>query len=70
MIVQILIVVLTVVSYIITRKLKDNGGVQVDIARNEHPWQEKVYKNPVLKKVINLFVPKKGTKNKEKCNNC
>ena len=62
MIVQILIVVLTVVSYIITRKLKDNGGVQVDIARNEHPWQEKVYKNPVLKKVINLFVPKKGTK--------
>ena len=62
MIVQILIVVLTVVSYIITRKLKDNGGVQVDITRNEHPWQEKVYKNPVLKKVINLFIPKRGTK--------
>ena len=45
MIVQILIVLLTVVSYIMTRKLKDNGGVQVDIATNDHPWQEKVYQN-------------------------
>lgn len=62
MIVQILIVLLTVVSYIITRKLKDNGGVQVDIARNDHPWQEKVYNNVILKRIINAFIPKKGTK--------
>lgn len=62
MIAQILIVLLTVVSYILTRKLKDNGGVQVDIARNNHPWQEKVYKNPILKRFVNLFIPKKGSK--------
>ena len=62
LIAQILIVLLTVVSYILTRKLKDNGGVQADIAANEHPWQEKVYNNPILKRIINLFIPKKGTK--------
>ena len=66
MIVQILIVILTVVSYIMTRKLKDNGGVQVDISTNNHPWQEKVYKNPMLKKIINLFIPKPGTKDYRK----
>ena len=66
LIVQILIVILTVVSYIMTRKLKDNGGVQVDIATNQHPWQEKVYKNPVLKKIVNQFIPKKGSKDYRK----
>ena len=66
MIVQVLIVILTVISYIMTRKLKDNGGVQVDIARNDHPWQDKVYNNPVLKPAINAFVPKPGTKDYRK----
>ena len=66
MVVQILIVILTVVSYIMTRKLKDNGGVQVDVAANQHPWQEKVYKNPALKKIINSFIPKKGSKDYRK----
>ena len=66
MIVQILIVILTVVSYIMTRKLRDNGGVQGDIAPNQHPWQEKVYKNPVLKKIVNQFIPKKGSKDYRK----
>ena len=66
MIVQILIVLLTVVSYIMTRKLKDNGGVQVDGTVNQHPWQEKVYKNPVLKKIVNAFIPKKGSKDYRK----
>ena len=66
MIVQILIVVLTVVSYIMTRKLKDNGGVQVEISKNEHPWQEKVYKNPILKRFVNCFIPKKGSKDYRK----
>ena len=65
MIAQVLIVILTVVSYILTRKLKDNGGVQT-ATNNEHPWQEKVYKNPILKKFINLFVPKPGSKDYKK----
>ena len=66
MIVQVLIVILTVVSYIMTRKLKDNGGVQVDIATNDHPWQEKVYEKPMLKQAINAFIPKPGSKDYRK----
>ena len=66
MVVQVLIVLLTVISYIMTRKLKDNGGVQVDIVTNDHPWQDKVYNKPVLKQVINKFVPKPGTKDYRK----
>ena len=66
MVVQVLIVILTVISYIITRRIKDNGGVQVDLARNEHPWQEKVYKNPILKRIIDPFIPKPGTKDYRK----
>lgn len=66
MVMQILIVLLTVVSYIMTRKLKDNGGVQVDIAHNDNPWQEKIYKIPILKQAINAFIPKPGTKDYRK----
>ena len=66
LIAQILIVLLTIVSYIMTRKLKDNGGVQVAIDHNDHPWQEKVYKIPVLKQVVNCFVPKPGSKDYRK----
>ena len=66
LIVQVLIVLLTVVSYIMTRKLKDNGGVQVDMSPNDNPWQQKVYKNPVLHPMINSFIPKPGTKDYRK----
>ena len=62
LIVQVLIVILTVVSYIMTRKLKDNGGVQAEMANKDNPWQEKIYKIPVLKQAVNAFVPKPGTK--------
>lgn len=63
---QVIIVLITIVSYILTRKLKDNGGVQADISQREHPWQDKVYNIPVLKKGIDLFIPKKGTKDYRK----
>ena len=66
MVVQVLIVLLTVISYIMTRKLKDNGGVQVDIATTDHPWQEKVYEKPLLKQGIDQFIPKPGTKDYRK----
>ena len=66
MIVQILIVILTVVSYIMTRKLKDNGGVQVEVTKTDHPWQEKLYEKPIVKQVVNAFVPKPGTKDYRK----
>lgn len=63
-IVQMLIVLITVVAYIITRRLKDNGSTMLDTSNTENPWQEKVYQK--LKKIINLFIPKQGTKDYRK----
>ena len=62
MIVQILILILTFVSYILVRKLKDNGATGIDTKSTDNPWQEKIYKKKPVKKIIDLFLPKKGTK--------
>lgn len=59
-IVQILILILTFVSYILVRKLKDNGSTGMNTKNTENPWQQKVYKK--LKKFIDLVIPKEGSK--------
>ena len=59
--VQVALLILTVICYILVRKLKDNGGANV--AQNvENPWQAKLYKKPKIKKFVDLFVPKDGTR--------
>jgi uncharacterized membrane protein len=62
MIVQILILVLTFVCYLLTRKLKDNGSVNLNTKDTENPWQAKLYRNPIVKRIVDLFIPKPGTK--------
>ena len=62
MIMQILILVLTFVCYLLTRKLKDNGSVNMSTKNTENPWQAKLYKNKLVKKIVDLFIPKEGTK--------
>ena len=61
MIVQMLILLITFVSYVLVRKLKDNGSTAID-TRTENPWQEKLYKKKPIKKIVDLFIRKKGTK--------
>ena len=62
---HIAIIVLTFICYVLTRKLKDNGSV--DTGRNmENPWEAKLYKKPWAKKIIDLFIPKQGTKQQRK----
>ncbi len=61
MIAQILIMLITFVSYTLVRKLKDNGSTTIDTS-SENPWQEKLYKKIPVKKFVDLFIPKKGTK--------
>ena len=61
MIVQILILLITFLSYVLVRKLKDNGSTAID-TKSENPWQEKLYKKKPIKKVVDLFIPKEGTK--------
>ena len=62
MIVQIIILILTFVSYILVRKLKDNGSTTINTKDTENPWQEKLYKKKPIKKIVDLFIPKDGTK--------
>ena len=62
MIVQILILILTFISYILVRKLKDNGSTGINTKNTENPWQAKLYKKKPVKKIVDLFIPKEGTK--------
>ena len=61
MLVQILILLVTFICYILTRKLKDNGSTAMDTKNTENPWQEKLYRIKIIKKLVDLFVPKDGT---------
>lgn len=62
MIVQILIILLTVICYVLLRKIKNNGAMDRQTVNQENPWQSKVYKNPIGKRIVDMFIPKKGTK--------
>ena len=66
MIVQIIILIITFVSYILIRKLKDNGSVNTNTKNTQNPWQAKIYKNKFIKKIVDLFIPKEGTKEHKK----
>ena len=68
MIVQILIVLLTFICYILIRKVKDNGSTKIEV-RPEKPWEEKVYRIPIIKQIVDSFIPKEGTKERRKLNN-
>ena len=62
MIVQILILILTFISYTLVRRLKDNGSTAMNTKNMENPWQAKLYKNKIIKKIVDMFIPKEGTK--------
>ncbi len=58
---QIALIIITFLCYILTRKLKDNGSVNT-AANMENPWQAKLYKKKLVKKFVDYFIPKNGTK--------
>ena len=63
--IQVGLILLTFLCYILTRKLKDNGSVNT--AKNmENPWQAKLYKKEYIKKFVDCFIPKQGTKDYRK----
>ena len=59
MIVQILVLLITFLAYILVRKLKDNGSTNINTKNTENPWQEKLYKKKPIKRIVDLFIPKK-----------
>ena len=63
-IVQTLLLIITAVCFILVRKVKDNGSIES--ATTENPWQKKLYDKPQIKTIVDLFIPKKGTKDYRK----
>ena len=61
-IVQLILIIATFISYILTRKLKDNSSMNNDYKDPNNCWQMKLYKNPLIKKIVDLFIPKERTK--------
>ena len=66
MIVQILVLLVTFICYILIRKLKDNGAVNIKLENNQNPWQAKLYRIKPVKKFVDFFIPKDGTKERRK----
>ena len=62
---QVALIIITFLCYIMTRKLKDSGAVNT--AKNmENPWQAKAYKKKPIKRFVDCFIPKEGTKDYRK----
>jgi len=57
---QMLLLVIIAVCFILIRKVKDATGIKGAITDN--PWQKKLYDNKFIKKIVDAFIPKKGTK--------
>ena len=55
-----LLIVVTFICYVLTRKLKDNGGNKAS-KNTDNPFQAKLYKINFVKKLVKLFMPKAGT---------
>ena len=65
LIVQMLIIVLTFACYLLIRKVKDTTS-KTNTKNTQNPWQEKLYRIDSIKRIINAFIPKKGTKQYKK----
>ena len=62
LIVEVLLLILTIVSYMLVRKVKDNGSIKDEYKDQNKVWQMKLYKKPVIKKIVDIFVPTKKSK--------
>ena len=65
-IVQMLLLIITFACYILIRKIKDNSSSNANLKNTENPWQSKLYKNKIVKTIVDLFIPKRGTKDYRK----
>ena len=61
-IVQLILLIVTFISYVLIRKIKDNGSIKEEYKDQNKVWQMKLYNKPVVKKIVDLFIPKKKTK--------
>ncbi len=62
LIMQIALIIITFVSYMLIRKIRDNGSIKDAYKDPNQTWQAKAYKKPFIKRIVDLFIPKQGTK--------
>ena len=62
LIVEVLLLILTLVSYILVRKVKDNGSIKDEYKDQNKVWQMRLYKKPFIKNIVDMFVPNKKSK--------
>ena len=60
--IQIALLILTFVCYILIRKIKDTGAIKAEYKDPNRVWQMKLYQKPIVKKVVDLFIPKQNSK--------
>lgn len=62
LIVEILLLILTIVCYILVRKVKDNGSIKDEYKDPNKVWQMKLYKNNFIRPIVDKFIPNKNTR--------
>ena len=67
--VQIALVILTFICYYLTRKIKDTGSIKAEFKDQNKVWQMKLYNKPVIKRIMDLIIPKKNSKENRKLTN-
>lgn len=62
LIMQIALIIITFISYMLIRKIRDNGSIKDAYKDPNQTWQAKAYRKPFIKRIVDLFIPKQGTK--------
>ena len=62
LIVEILLLLLTIICYILVRKVKDNGSIKDEYKDPNKVWQMRLYKKDFIKPIVDKFIPGKNTK--------
>lgn len=58
-IVEILLLILTFISYLLIRKVKDTGSIKDEYKDQNKVWQMKLYNKPYVKPIVDAFIPNK-----------
>lgn len=64
--VQIALVVLTFISYYLTKKIKDTGNIKEQFKDQNKVWQIKFYQKPIINRLMDTIIPKQNTRERRK----
>ncbi len=62
LIVEILLLILTFISYLLIRKIKDTGSIKDEYKDQNKVWQMKLYNKEFIKPIVDMFIPNKKSK--------